>query len=154
MRNRIEIALQVGVYYPAVARFKMPVYFAQRIFASQSLPETIASRFEFVLKDRLDDQFQGRLNYAILYRRYAERTPAFAFGYVHAPYRLRPITAVPQPVRQFGQIAFLTLGELLNAHAIHPGGSCIAFDLGPSQRQRVQTRHFVDQAMPFASLHS
>jgi len=61
MRNRVKLALQVRVNYPAVARFQVPVHFTQRIFAAQTLPEAVASRLEFVLKDRLDHQLQRRL---------------------------------------------------------------------------------------------
>jgi hypothetical protein len=30
----VKVALQVRIYHPAVARFQMPVHFAQRIFAA------------------------------------------------------------------------------------------------------------------------
>ena len=74
----------------------MPVYFAQRIFATQTLPKAKASWLELVLKDRLDHQLQGRLNYAILHGGYTERALPRAFGYVHTPHRLRTIATVPQ----------------------------------------------------------
>jgi hypothetical protein len=62
MWNRVKVALQVRIYYPAVAGFYMPIHFAQRIFAATSWSEAIASRLELMLKDWLDDQFQSRLN--------------------------------------------------------------------------------------------
>jgi len=101
MRNRVKIALQVRVYYPEVARFHMPVHFAQRIFAAQTLPEAVASRLEFVLKDRLDHQLQRRLNHAVFDCRYTERALALALGYVHPSYRLRDIGSISQRARQF-----------------------------------------------------
>ena len=89
-----ELVLQVRVHHPEVARLQMPVHFPQRIFAPQTLPKAEAPRLEFVLKDRLDHEFQGRLNYAVLHRRYTERALPLALGYVHASYRLRTIAAV------------------------------------------------------------
>jgi len=63
-----------------VARFQMPVHFPQRIFASEILPKAEAPRLEFVLKDRLDHQFQGRLNDAVLHSRYTERALPLALS--------------------------------------------------------------------------
>ena len=154
MCNRVKVALQVRVHYPEVACSQMPVHFAQRIFAAQTLPEAEAPRLEFVLKDRLDHQFQGRLNDAVLHRRYTERALSFALGYVHTSYWLRTIAPVPQRARQFGQIAVPCLRESLHAHPVYSRRSSIAFDLCPTQLQRFKARHFIDQTMPFASLNS
>ena len=41
--NRVKVALQVRVHHPEVARFQMPVHFAQRILAAQTLPKAVAS---------------------------------------------------------------------------------------------------------------
>src|SRR5262245_42864983 len=105
MRDRIEVALQVRVDHPEVARCYKPVHLAQRILAAQTRPEAIASGLEFVLEDRLDDQLQGRLNNAVLHHRYTERALCFALGYVDASNWLRAITAVAQRLRQCGQVA-------------------------------------------------
>ena len=43
----------------------MPVHFAQRILAAQARAEAVASRLELVLKDRLDDQLERRLDDAV-----------------------------------------------------------------------------------------
>ena len=80
MRNRVKVVLQVRVHHPEVARFQVPVHFPQRIFAAQTLPKAEAPRLEFVLKDRLDHQFQGRLNDAVLHRRYTERALPLALS--------------------------------------------------------------------------
>ena len=80
MRNRVKVVLQVRVHHPEVARFQMPVHFPQRIFASEILPKAEAPRLEFVLKDRLDHHFQGRLNDAVLHRRYTERALPLALS--------------------------------------------------------------------------
>jgi hypothetical protein len=74
----------------------MPVHFTQRVFAAQTLPKAKASRLELVLKDWLDHQLQCRLDYAVFYSGYTERTLPLAFGYVHTPHRLRTIASVPQ----------------------------------------------------------
>src|SRR4029453_11486203 len=57
MWNRVEVALQVRVDYPEVARFHMPVHFTQRIFTAKTLPKAEAPRLTFALKDGAHTQF-------------------------------------------------------------------------------------------------
>jgi hypothetical protein len=154
MWDRVKVVLQVRVHHPEVARFKMPVHFTQRVFAAQILPKAEAPRLELMLKDWLDHQFQGRLNYAVLHRRDTERTLPLALGYVHTSYRLRAIAPVPQRLRHFAQVAGPCLRESLHAHPVYARRPSVAFDLCPSQLQRFKTRYFIDQTMPFASPNS
>src|SRR6266568_7641734 len=154
MWNRVKVVLQVRVHHPEVARFQMPVHFTQRIFAAQTLPKAEAPRLEFVLKDRLDHQFQGRLNYAVLHSRYTEWTSSARIGYVHTSYRLRTIAPVLQRSRQFGQVKVPCLRESFHAHPVYSRRPGVPFDLCPSQPQRFKTRYFIDQTMPFAALNS
>src|SRR5450631_1118591 len=120
MRDRVKVVLQVRVHHPEVARFQMPIHFTQRIFASEILPKAETPWLEFVLKDRLDHQFQGRLYYAVLHRRYTERALPVALGYVHTSYRLWTIAPVLQRSRQFGQVKVPCLRESLHAHPVYP----------------------------------
>jgi len=69
MRYRVKVALQIRIHHPEVARLQILVHFTQRIFAAQTRPETITSRRKFMLKDRLDHQFQGRLYDTVLHSR-------------------------------------------------------------------------------------
>ena len=154
MRDRVEVALQVRVDHPHMARFHKPVHVAQRILAAQTRPEAVASRFEFVLKDRLDDQLQGRLNHAILNDRYTERALGFALGYVDASYGVRAIAPVPQRLRQFGQVAIPPLRESLHAHAVHSRRPGIFRHPDPSKFQGLEARHLIDQTVPFPSFNS
>jgi hypothetical protein len=146
--------LQVGIDHPAVARFYMPVYFAQRILAAQARAEAVASRLELMLKDRLDYQLQGRLNDAILYSGYTERATSFTFRYVDAPHRLRAIATILQCLRQFSKVAVPRLRESLHAHAVHSRRPGVLLDLSPPQPERVQAKHLVNQTMPFTSFNS
>jgi hypothetical protein len=59
MWNRVEVALQVCIYHPAIARFYMLVHFAQRIFAAKPRPEAVALRLELMLKDWPDSSFRA-----------------------------------------------------------------------------------------------
>jgi hypothetical protein len=107
-----------------------------------------------VLKDRLDHQLQGRLNYAVFDSGYTERAASFTFRYVDAPHRLRAIATILQCMRQFSEVSVLRLRESLHAHAVDSRRPGVLLDLSPSQRERVQAKHLVDQTMLFTSFNS
>src|SRR5258708_40352476 len=132
----------------------MPVHVAQRILAAQTRAEAVASRLELVLKDRLDHQLQGRLNDAVFYSGDTERATSFTFRYVNAPHRLRTIATILQCMRQFSEVSGPCLRESLHAHAVHSRRPGVLLDLSPSQRERVQAKHLVNQTMPFTSFNS
>ena len=107
-----------------------------------------------MFKDRLDDELERRLNYAVFDSGYSERATSFTFRYVDATHRLRAIATILQCMRQFSKIAVPRLRESLHAHAVHSRRPGVLLDLSPSQRERVQAKHLVDQTVPFTSFNS
>jgi hypothetical protein len=107
-----------------------------------------------MFKDRLDDELERRLNYAVLDSGYSERATSFTFRYVDATHRLRAIATVLQCSRQFSEVSVSRLRESLHAYAIDSRRPGVLLDLSPSQRERVQAKHLVSQTMPFTSFNS
>ncbi len=55
MRNRVEVAFQIGIYHPDVARFQQRVHAPQRILGPAPRTEAVALLGKF----RLEDRFQN-----------------------------------------------------------------------------------------------
>jgi hypothetical protein len=107
-----------------------------------------------MLKDRLDDQFQCRLNDTVFDSRYTERALFLPLGYVNTSYRQRAIAPAPQGMREFSQIVLPPLRESLHAHSVHPGCPSVLLHLGPSKLQCFKAIDFIDQTEPFTSAAS
>jgi hypothetical protein len=70
MRNRVEVAPQIGIHYNGVALSKQPVHFAKRVFAAKTRAKTITHLQKLPLKDGLQHKLKRRLYDAIFDYRY------------------------------------------------------------------------------------
>ncbi len=73
MRNRVEVAFQIGVHYPDVARFEQRVHAPQRLLGPAPRSEAVAVLGKFRLEDRFQNVPQRALHNAITHRRNAQR---------------------------------------------------------------------------------
>ena len=70
VRDRVEIAFQVGVHHVGVAFLQQPIDFPQRILATSSRTEAVAALPERRLKDRFNRHFERCLHDAVLHAWY------------------------------------------------------------------------------------
>ena len=103
VRDRVEVALQVGVHHVDVARLEQLIDPTQGVFAAASRTKPVAVFREVALEDRLDHVHHRRLHHAIAHRGNAQRSRLVRarLGDVNASNRLRLIRAVPQLIREF-----------------------------------------------------
>src|SRR5947209_10652230 len=74
MRNRVEVAPQIGIHHKGVALSKQPVHFAKRVFAAKTRAKAITHLQELPLKDGLQHKLKRRLYDAVFNYRYSQRT--------------------------------------------------------------------------------
>src|SRR6266446_80416 len=152
MRDRVEVALKVGVDHKRVAFLDELIHFAQRIPAAASRSKPVTHRPERRLEDRFKHKLHCRLNDAILDRRNPQRPrPAIALRYLYPPHRLRSVTALPQRRRKLLQVKLLLCLEPLDALPIHTRGTVIGPDPLPGRLQGRRRKHLVHQTVPTSS---
>ena len=103
MRNRVEVAFQVGVHDVRVACLEQLIDPTQGVFAAASGPESVAVFREVALEDRLDHVHDRRLDDAVTHRGNAQRSRFVRarLGDVNATNRLRLVRARLDSIRQF-----------------------------------------------------
>ena len=152
MRDRVEIAGQVGVHHVGVAVLDQPIDFPQRVMASAPRSEAVAPVAEPRFENRFDHEPDSLLDDAILDRRNAQRPrSSIAFGDVDPFDGLRAVRSLPQRRRQLGQIVFGPRREPLDALPIHARRAFVGPDLRPGRRQRLGREHLIHQTEPFAA---
>src|SRR5208283_4054340 len=152
MRDRIEIADEVGVRHVGIAVLDQPIDFPQRVVASASRTESVAPVTEPRLENRFDREPNCLLDDAILNRRNAQRPRlAIALRDIDPFDSLRLVGTLPQRRRQLGQIIVRPSCEPFDALPIHARRAFVGSDLGPSRRQRIGREHLVHQCIPFAA---
>src|SRR5271166_3288448 len=152
MRDRIEIADEVGVRHVGIAVLDQPIDFPQRVVASASRTESVAPVTEPRLENRFDREPNCLLDDAILNRRNAQRPRlALALRDIDPFDSLRLVGTLPQRRRQLGQIIVRPSCEPFDALPIHARRAFVGSDLGPSRRQRIGREHLVHQCIPFAA---
>src|SRR5690554_4904209 len=152
VRDRVEVALQVGIDHEGEAFLEQTIYFAQRVTAAAPRPKAVALRTERGLEDRFDDEFHRHLRDPVLDRRDAQRPgPAIVLGDFHSPDRLRAVGSLPQLGRQLAQILLRVCLEPLDAHTIHAGRAPIGPDTCPGRREGRRRVHLIDQTVPTSS---
>src|SRR5262245_16804246 len=105
MRNRVEVAPQIGIHHKGVAFFKPPLHFTKRVFAAKTRTKTIAHPKELSLKDGLQPKLQRRLYDAVFNYRYPQGSMfSSPLGSLHPPHRHRPVGSPLQRYAQFLEI--------------------------------------------------
>ena len=152
VRNRVEIAFQVGIYHEGIAIPDQLIDLPQGVVASALRTEAVAAVREAVLEDRLDDEPDGLLDDAVLDRGDAQRSrSAIALRDVHPLDGLRSVRALPQRRRQLRQIEICLRCEPLDRLPVHTRGTFVGADLRPRQGQCLGCEHLVHQAEPLAA---
>src|SRR5262245_38815410 len=122
MRNRIEIAGQISVYYVGVAPAQMPMDILDCVHRPASGTVAVRIVLEVGLEDRFQYELGGGLNHPIANGGNAERTLAFAIRFRdhYPPHRIGPIRLRDQFLAQACQPPFRTLLlDLVKGHPIH-----------------------------------
>src|SRR5438105_5605022 len=152
MRNRVEVAPQVGIHHKGVALSKQSVHFAKRVFAAKTRAKTITHLQELPLKDGLQHKLKRRLYDAVFNYRYSQRTHlSFLLCNLHPPHRHRPVGSPLQRYAQFLQIHLRPCRKPLDALTVHSRCSTVRRYLLPGCFKRLDSVHFVDQAEPLTS---
>jgi len=160
VRDRVEIALQVGIHHEAVACLQKPIDLPQRRLAAASRTEAVAARPELRFKDWFNGQFERRLHHPVpgfrsgqaLDRRDAQRAGlAVPLGYLDPFHRSRPIAAVLQLLVKLRQIPLRLRREPFDALSINPRRPLVPLDSRPSGRQGRRPIDLVYQTEPLAS---
>lgn len=152
MRNRVEVALQVGVNHEGIAVLDQLIGLPQSVMAPTLRTEAVAAVGEAVLENRLDDEADGLLDDAVLDRGDAQRPrSAVALRDVHSLDGLRKVTTLSQRRRQLRQIEICLCREPLDRLPVHTRGPFVGADLRPRQGQCPGCEHLVYQAEPLAA---
>src|SRR5882724_1227519 len=152
VRDRIEVALQIGIHDMSEAFLQQPIHFPQRVFAASPRPEAVAPRSELNFKDRLDGHLQSRLHDTVLDGRYPERTGLpLAFGNLDPFDRARPVAAVLQILVKLRQIPIRDRREPFDALTIHACRPLVPLDFPPRGFQGRRPDGLVHHAEPLAS---
>src|SRR6266478_4794016 len=93
VRDRVEVALQVRVYYPVIPCFQQSIHSPKRLFASSLRSKAVTLFGEVPLKDRLQYVSQRGLRYPVPHRRDSQRPLLAAPGFLYprSLYRSRPV---------------------------------------------------------------
>ena len=129
VRDRVEVALQVGIHHMGVALLDQFIDFAQCVFAAALRAKTVTRLLKLALEDRLDHQLQCRLHDAVFDHRNSQRAQLAApFGNLHAPDRLWPVLPALERLLKFCQIDVLpeTQTASRSAHRPRPLRRCPA----------------------------
>ena len=162
VRDRVEIALQVGIHHEAVACLQKPIDLPQRRLAAASRTEAVAARPELRFKDWFNGQFERRLHHPVpgfrsgqaLDRRDAQRAGlAVPLGYLDPFHRSRPIAAVLQLLVKLRQIPLRLRREPFDALSINPRRPLVPLDSRPSGRQGRRPIDLVYQTEPLGPPH-
>jgi hypothetical protein len=152
MRNRVEVAPQIGIHHKGVALSKQPVHFAKRVFAAKTRAKAITHLQELPLKDGLQHKLKRRLYDAVFNYRYSQRTHlSFLLCNLHPPHRHRPVGSPLQRYAQFLEIHLRPCRKPLDALTVHSRCSTVRRYLLPGCFKRLDSVHFVDQAEPLTS---
>src|ERR1700730_9747027 len=153
LRDRVEVALQIGINDVDVTGREQSCHPPQRVLAAPSGAEAVAVRGEVLLVDRLHHHAKRRLYHPVAYRWYPQWTHLLTsrFGNVVPSDLLRPITARPQLLAQAPQICVRILRVVFDRDMIHPGGPPVGLDLCEGRPQRRFGVKLIDQAVPFAA---
>ena len=152
VRDRIEVALQIGVHHEAVAGFDEAIDDPQRILGAASRPEAEARRVEPRVQNWLQHEFDRGLGDAVLDRGNPQRPhSAIPFRDLHAPDRRRTVISRPQRSRQLRQILVGVRREPFDALPINARRAAVGSDFRPSRRQRRRCVDLVHHTIPNAS---
>ena len=153
VRDRIEVAGEVGVHHEGVAVLDQPVDHSQRVVASASRTEAVALVPEPRLENRFDHEPNRLLDDAILDRGNPQRSRlAIALRDFDPFDGLRSVRALPQRRGKLGQIDIRPRPEPFDALPIHARRAVVGPDFLPGLLQRRGRVHLVDQCVPFAAL--
>ena len=155
VRDRVEIALQVGVHHIGVAGLQQGIDATQGVFGAAARAEAVALLGKFPLEDRLQHVSHRRLHHPVLNRGNAQRAPLAAarLGNIDPSNRLGTIAAVLQAVSQSFQVRLQVLGIAVNRLMIHAGRSAVGGDLAERRLEIGGRVDLVDQAEPVSSFH-
>ncbi len=131
VRNRVEIAFQIGVHDMHVAGLQQLIDSPQRVFATSSRAKSVAVFCEVTLEDRFDDVHNRRLHDPISHRRNAQRSRlrGARLGNVNASNRLRAVRVRLQRVRQLPEYFRNLSPEFVHCHMIHARSPPLRRDL-------------------------
>jgi site-specific DNA recombinase len=154
LRDRVEVALPIGIDDMDVAGFEQFIDPPQRVLTAPSGAKAVTVAGKVLLEDRFQDQPQRRLDHPVTDRGDAQRTllPTSRFGNVVPADRLRSVGPGPQLLAQPPQVGVQITRVVRDADVIHPGGSPVGRHSREGQAERVFGVELVDQTVPFAAL--
>jgi site-specific DNA recombinase len=156
VRNRVEVAFQVGVHDVNVAGLKQLFDPAQGVLASASRSESVAVFREVTLEDRLDDVHDRRLNHPIPHRGNAQGAGfgRSGLGDLDTSHGLRSIRAAAQHIGEFPNAVGKLSLEVLHRRMVYAGRAVVARHLLERRPQIPFGKHLVKQSEPLSSFHS
>src|SRR5215204_94269 len=156
--DRVETRLDVSIDYPRVVTWRCGqlMNLSDRVLRPMPRPKAVRARLEIGLEDRLQDQFQGRLDDPVPDGRDAQPSqfPARLWGHPF-PHRQRGEPAGLQIGPQIGQKRLdpAHIFDVVGGHAVHPSGARtpIAPNPRPGHRQERGIDDQVEQVVKPAS---
>src|SRR5207253_9154111 len=153
MRNSIEVALEVGIYTPALPLVQEFFHAGHCLPTAAAGPKPVAVLGEVALKDGFEYVPQSRLDGPVAHRRNAQRS-LFGrprFRYPDATRRLAVVAFYTQFFAQSGQLGLGVFVELLDGLAINSGSAFVAPN-GPEGRLKIALgEHLVPEPKPFGT---
>ena len=153
LRDRVEIAFQVGIDNEDVSALEQFLHPPQRVLAAPVGAKAVAVRRKVPFEDRFHHHAQRRLYHPVAYRWYPQGThlPTSRFGNVVPSDLLRPVASPPQLLAQAPQICVPVLREVFDRDMIHSGRTLVGRHFREGRPQRRLGLDLVDQTVPFAA---
>jgi len=151
----VKVGFQVGVHNVGVAGFQLLFDFPQGILAASVRSESITGRSKLPLKNRFDNQPDGRLCYTIPDCGNTQRSLLPASGLIDvSPFdRTRLIGRRTQLFAQFVNVFFQFLFKPFYVFMIRPGTAAVSLNGLPGSIQGFRSVNFINQTEPNFSFH-
>lgn len=141
VRDAVEVPFQVGIVDGGVTCRQVPLDRLKRISSRATRSETVGTRQEIRLEDRLQNQLRGGLDQTITHGGNAQGAfSAAGLGDAHPPHRSRPVAPRLQGLSysvQEGVDAPWGGDHILDVHTVHARRSVVGGDLIPGSLEHV-----------------
>jgi hypothetical protein len=149
VRNRVEVARQVGVHYLDVTGLQTLVHLPDRILRGAARSVAVCVVSEVRLEDGLQDKLHRSLRDPVLDGGNAQRAlPTIRLGYHHPQHGFRSVLLLSEFLAKFRKEPLspccLDIIESLPVHARCPG---VSFRQGIGMGQDVSPMHLVIQSI-------
>jgi hypothetical protein len=150
VRDRVEVAFQVGVHHVGIALRQQALDSRQGLLTTAAGPEAKTLARKIAFENRLQHHPQRGLHHPVADRRDAQRSllRGARLRDHHPSHRLRHVAVLAQLLREFLDSLLCGPGKHSDRFTVHTARSAVGLHLFPSRPQRAHCIDLVDQTVP------